>query len=66
MKASKELLEFGIKYSLNLFFFNYGSSGAKDPGDMTDEEIRWGVENAISALFGESAYVQRNTQTVSS
>jgi DNA primase len=65
MKASKELLEFGIKYSLNLFYLNYGSSGAKDPGDMTDEEIRWGVENAISALFGESAYVQGNTQTVS-
>jgi DNA primase len=65
-KASKELLEFGIKYSLNLHFFNYGSSRAKDPGDMTDEELRWGVENAISALFGESAYVQGNTQTVSS
>jgi len=59
-KASKELLEFGIKYSLNLHFFNYGSSRVKDPGDMTDEELRWGVENAISALFGESAYVQGN------
>jgi len=65
-KASKELLEFGLKYSLNLHFFNYGSSRVKDPGDMTDEELRWGVENAISALFGESAYVQGNAQTVSS
>jgi len=65
-KASKELLEFGIKYSLNLHFFNYGSSRVKDPGDMTDEELRWGVENAISALFGESAYVQGNAQAVSS
>lgn len=64
-KASKELLELGVKYALNLFFFNYGSSGAKDPGDMTDEEICWGVENAISALFGESAYVQGNIETVS-
>jgi len=65
-KASKVLLEFGIKYSLNLHFFNYGSSRVKDPGDMTDEELRWGVENAISALFGESAYVQGNAQAVSS
>jgi hypothetical protein len=66
LKASKEMLEWGRKYGLNLFFFNYGSSTKKDPGDMTDEEIRWGVENAQSALFGESAYVQGNTQTVSS
>jgi DNA primase len=65
-KASKEMLEWGRKYGLNLFFFNYGSSDKKDPGDMTDEEIRWGVDNAQSALFGESAYVQGNTQTVSS
>ena len=64
-KASAEMLKFGLKYSLNLFFFDYGSSGAKDPGDLTDEQLRWGVDNAISALFGESAYVQRNTQTIS-
>jgi hypothetical protein len=65
LKASREMLEFGLKYSLNLFFLNYGSSRAKDPGDMTEDELRWGVENAISALFGESAYVQGNPQTVS-
>jgi hypothetical protein len=64
-KANKEMLEFGRKYGLNLFFFNYSGSDKKDPGDMTEEEIRWGVENAQSALFGESAYVQGDTQTVS-
>lgn len=64
-KASKELLSYARKYALNLFFFNYGDSGKKDPGDMTDEEIRWGIDNAKSALFGESAYVQRDTQAVS-
>jgi hypothetical protein len=42
-----------------------GGSTAKDPGDLTSEEIRWGVENAQSALLGESAYVQRDAQTVS-
>jgi hypothetical protein len=64
-KASKEMLVWGRKYGLNLFFFNYGDTNKKDPGDMTDAEIRWGVENAVTALFGESAYVQGNTQTVS-
>ena len=56
-KASKEMLIWARKYGLNLYFFNYGDSGKKDPGDMTDEEILWGVENAKSALYGESAYV---------
>jgi hypothetical protein len=64
-KASKEMLNHARKYGLNLFFFNYGSSSKKDPGDMTDEEIRWGIENAKSALYGESAYVSGNAQTVS-
>jgi hypothetical protein len=65
LNASAEMLKFARKYGLNLFFFNYGSSGKKDPGDMTDEEIRWGIENAKSSIFGESAYVQGNAQTVS-
>lgn len=64
-KASKELLKLANKYSLNLFFFNYGSSSAKDPGDMTAAEIRWGIDNAITSLLGEDAYVQRNAKTVS-
>jgi 5S rRNA maturation endonuclease (ribonuclease M5) len=59
-KASKEMLEWARKYGLNLFFFNYGSSGKKDPGDMSVEEIQWGVANAKSSLYGESAYVQGN------
>ena len=64
-KASKEMLAWGRKYGLNLFFFNYGGTNKKDPGDMTNEEILWGVNNAVSSLFGESAYVQGNAQTVS-
>jgi hypothetical protein len=64
-KGSKEMLTWGRKYGLNLFYFNYGGSGKKDPGDMTSEEIRWGIENAQSALFGEAAYVQRNPETIS-
>ena len=64
-KGSAEMLKFTRKYGLNLFFFNYGSSNAKDPGEMTDDELSYGITNAISALFGESAYVQGNAQTVS-
>lgn len=64
-KASKEMLEWSRKYGLNLFFFNYGGSGKKDPGDMTDEEIHWGVDNAVSSIFGEQAYVQGDAKTVS-
>jgi hypothetical protein len=65
IKASAEMLKWGRKYGINLFFFNYGSSSAKDPGDLTDEEIAWGLENATSSIFGEQAYVQGNSQTVS-
>jgi hypothetical protein len=32
---------------------------------MTDEEIRWGVDNAVSSLFGEQAYVRGDAKTVS-
>lgn len=60
-KGSKLLLEWGRKYGLNLFYFNYGSIGKKDPGDMTDDEIHWGIENAQSSILGEAAYVQRDS-----
>jgi hypothetical protein len=57
LKASQEMLKWGRKYGINLFFFNYGDTCAKDPGDLTDEEIRWGVDNSKSAILGEQAYV---------
>jgi hypothetical protein len=64
-KASEELRKMARKYGLNLFFFSYPSSGAKDPGDLTADEIAWGIANAKSSILGESAYVQRHTETVS-
>lgn len=64
-KASEEMREYARKYGLNLYFFNYGDSNKKDPGDLTDEEILWGIENAKSYILGESAYVSGNAQTVS-
>lgn len=59
-KASQEVMELCHKYGVNARFFNYGSTGKKDPGEMTDEEITWGMENAISYLYGERAYVYGN------
>lgn len=56
-KASAEALKLGLKYGLNMSFFDYGDTGKKDPGDLTNEEIAWGIENAKSALYGERAYV---------
>ncbi|MGH3407553.1 MAG: toprim domain-containing protein [Streptosporangiaceae bacterium] len=32
-------------------FYDYGDSDAKDPGEQTDDEIRWGIEHATSALL---------------
>jgi 5S rRNA maturation endonuclease (ribonuclease M5) len=65
LKAAKEMREYARKYGLNLYYFNYGESMKKDPGDMTDEEILWGIENAKSYILGESAYVQGDAQAVS-
>lgn len=64
-KACDEMRVWSRKYGMNVFFFNYGESSKKDPGDMTDEELVWGVGNAKSAIYGESAYVQRDAETVS-
>ena len=66
LKASREMMLQARKYGINLYFFNYGDLDKKDPGDMTDDEIRYGVENAVSAVYGEAAYVQGNTQALSS
>lgn len=56
-KASAELAKVALKYGLNLSFFNYGDTGKKDPGDLTNEEIIWGIQNAKTSLIGEKAYV---------
>lgn len=55
-KAAKQAHELALKYGVNLSFFNYGDTGKKDPGDMTDAELHWGMSNAKSYLFGELAY----------
>jgi hypothetical protein len=56
-KAAKQATEFALKYGVNLNFFNYGETGKKDPGDMTDDELRWGITHAQSYLLGELVYL---------
>jgi hypothetical protein len=55
--ASNSIHKLAIKYGANLLFFNYGETGKKDPGDLTDNEIVWGLAHAQSSLLGEKAYV---------
>jgi DNA primase len=38
------------EYPGRMKFFNYGESGAKDPGDMSKAEIMYGIKNAISSI----------------
>jgi DNA primase len=64
-KACIDMQTFSLKYNLNLFYFNYGISNKKDPGDMTDAEIAWGIENAKSVVLGEKAYVYGDFKAVS-
>lgn len=65
-KGSKEFLQFARKYGLNLSFFNYSGSSKKDPGDMTDDEIAWGIAHAKPSILGELAYVSGDTQALPS
>jgi len=45
------------KYGMTLKFFNYASTGIKDVGDMTDEQVQHGVETAKDSIYGEKAYL---------
>jgi DNA primase len=38
-------------FRLPLKFFNYGKSGAKDPGEMSDEQVRYGDRKAIPSYL---------------
>ena len=39
------------KRGLTLRFMDYSHTDAKDPGDMTDAEIQYAVENAYSSVL---------------
>jgi hypothetical protein len=55
-KASEQMLEIARKYGFELKFFNYRDPHAKDIGDMSEEDIRFGIEKAKDMIFGEKAF----------
>jgi hypothetical protein len=42
-----------------LAYFNYTGIDVKDPGDMTEAEIRQGLDTARDMIYGKAAYVWR-------
>ena len=54
-KSSIELLKNTQGVLRSVRFFNYTDLDAKDPGDMTVDQIRLGIENAKSRAFGKAA-----------
>lgn len=54
-KAAKDMLARTKKEGMECSFFNYGDSDAKDIGDMSIDEISWGLRNAKHCVFGERA-----------
>lgn len=56
-KACQDMLEMARKYGMELKFFNYNGSSAKDPGEMSEAEIMFGLQNAKDMIYGERAYI---------
>jgi DNA primase len=54
-KASKEMFARCKEEGMECSFFNYTSSGIKDVGEMNNDEISYGLENAVHYVFGEGA-----------
>lgn len=56
-KGCEVFLRGAKKLGITARFFNYGSTGIKDVGDMDDSQITWGIENSIDMIYGEKAYL---------
>jgi hypothetical protein len=54
-KASKEMFSLSKELGFECWFFNYGSTGVKDIGDMGYEQIEYGITKAKHCVFGEKA-----------
>lgn len=54
-KASKFLLDSFRRLGIECWFFNYGDSDKKDIGDMSADEIDWGLTNAKHCVLGGAA-----------
>ena len=54
-KASKDMFSLSKELGFECWFFNYGSTGVKDIGDMGHEQIEYGITKAKHCVFGEKA-----------
>lgn len=54
-QASKEIFNMTRDLGIECWFFSYGDSAAKDIGEMSEMEIRSGINNAKHCVFGEAA-----------
>jgi 5S rRNA maturation endonuclease (ribonuclease M5) len=54
--ASEMMLKYSRQYGVELKFFNYRGIKAKDPGDMTEKQIHWGIEHSVDRIHGKEAY----------
>lgn len=57
-KMSEQFRKLALQYGLNLFFFKYGDTEAKDVGEMSDPEIHEGIRHAVSSVYGQTSYLQ--------
>lgn len=54
--ANELMRGFARKYGIELAYFNYTGIDVKDPGDMTENEIKQGIDNARDMIYGKEAF----------
>lgn len=57
LKACQDIRKKAVRDGIMVHFFNYGTSTAKDVGDMTDKEIEYGVRHALSSVRGDASFL---------
>lgn len=55
--ANEQILAFAKKYGMELSYFNYQGIDVKDVGDMTENQISFGIDNAKDMIYGKAAYL---------
>jgi len=56
MHANELIRGYARKYGIELSYFNYTGIEVKDPGDMTETEIKQGIATARDMIYGKAAY----------
>ena len=54
--ANELMRGFARKYGIELSYFNYTGIDVKDPGDMTEQEIKKGIDTARDMILGKEAF----------